>query len=140
MNPMWIWRSFKDGPKIADRLACGDEALEQIILQFLVDLNHQRAAEEAQGHIRYLRPEFQNPDGLQTQETVPLALSKTEIAATIAAKEARKWPTKLSAQVQAIQSLGPDTHLLSQQFGRASQKRQQDIQEILNTLKALGQL
>ena len=37
------------------------EAEEQL-LQRLVDLNHQRAAEEAQGKIRWLRPEYQAPE------------------------------------------------------------------------------
>ena len=42
---------------------------EQSILQRLVDLNHQRAAEEAEGIIRYLRPDYQNPEGPKaTQE------------------------------------------------------------------------
>jgi Arc/MetJ family transcription regulator len=31
------------------------------ILSHLVTLNRQRAAEEAQGVVRWLRPEFQNP-------------------------------------------------------------------------------
>lgn len=40
-----------------------DLSVEEI-LQRLVDLNAQRVAEEEQGVIRYLRPEFQNPDEL----------------------------------------------------------------------------
>ncbi len=34
---------------------------DEEILQRLVDLNYERAAEEARGLIRWLRPEFQNP-------------------------------------------------------------------------------
>jgi hypothetical protein len=51
-------------PPLADRLAANDnaaEALEQDILARLVALNRERAAEEANGQIRYLRPEYQAP-------------------------------------------------------------------------------
>jgi hypothetical protein len=36
---------------------------DEEILQRLVDLNHERAEEESRGIVRWLRPEFQNPDG-----------------------------------------------------------------------------
>ena len=36
---------------------------DETILINLVDLNRARAAEEAAGHIRWLRPEYQNPAG-----------------------------------------------------------------------------
>lgn len=39
-------------------------------MQRLVDLNHQRAAEETQDAIRYLRPEFQDPEGTQKQQVI----------------------------------------------------------------------
>ena len=34
---------------------------DEEILEQLVALNHERAAEESTGKIRWLRPEFQNP-------------------------------------------------------------------------------
>ena len=40
---------------------------EEELLQRFVDLNHQRAAEEAQGKIRWLRPEYQAPEETTTQ-------------------------------------------------------------------------
>jgi hypothetical protein len=36
------------------------------VLRALVDLNHLRATEEAKGKIRYLRPDYQDPDKTQT--------------------------------------------------------------------------
>ena len=53
------------------------EAEEQL-LQRLVDLNHQRAAEEAQGKIRWLRPEYQAPE--ETPEQSELAAGAKEAA------------------------------------------------------------
>ena len=40
---------------------------EEELLQRLVDLNHQRAAEEAEGKIRWLRPDYQAPEQTATQ-------------------------------------------------------------------------
>src|SRR5205814_1950676 len=39
------------------------------LLERLVALNHQRHAEEQQGHIRYLRPDFQNPAGSKNRQS-----------------------------------------------------------------------
>src|SRR4051812_50021457 len=39
------------------------------ILERLVALNAERAKEEANGLIRWLRPEYQNPNGTQSQQT-----------------------------------------------------------------------
>ncbi|MEI6494246.1 MAG: DNA methyltransferase, partial [Verrucomicrobiota bacterium] len=41
-----------------------EQELDQEILTRLAALNAERAAEEAQGIIRYLRPEYQNPSGI----------------------------------------------------------------------------
>lgn len=46
---------------------------EEDILQRLVDLNAARAAEEAQGLIRWLRPDYQNPTGTGTQTALETA-------------------------------------------------------------------
>lgn len=134
-------------PCLADRLAQGDDELEQSILQFLVDLNHRRAAEEAQGKIRYLRPEFQDPEGTQKEQELDLPATEDNAAATkaIAAKaRKRAWPRTLPEQVAALQELlpelGPDPVALTAAFGRASKKRQSEIEQILQTLAALGQI
>lgn len=42
---------------------------DEEILQRLVDLNRERAEEEARGVVRWLRPEFQNPGGVVVEET-----------------------------------------------------------------------
>src|SRR5690606_25365399 len=41
---------------------------EEAVLGRLVTLNAERAAEEARGHIRWLRPEFQNPEAQSEPE------------------------------------------------------------------------
>ena len=129
------------------------KAFEQEILTRLVKLNHARAAEEKKGLIRWLRPDYQNPqkpagansdghrpplqgelDGTETPKTA----KAEKPAATLA------WPATLPAQVAAIQKLiaahGQDPEALSARFGKKSPKRAQQISEILETLKAIGQL
>lgn len=49
-------------------------SVDEEILQLLVALNAERTAEEQQGLIRWLRPEFQNPAGGQkTQANLEFA-------------------------------------------------------------------
>ncbi|MBP7453712.1 MAG: class I SAM-dependent DNA methyltransferase [Ottowia sp.] len=82
------------------------------VLHHLVRLNAQRAAEEAQGHVRWLRPAFQNPQQLlQKQELLahdqkaPEADLADENAApaVVAAKPTQQpWPAALPDQVRAV--------------------------------------
>ena len=53
---------------VCDAYGWPDDLSDEEILQRLVDLNHERAAEEERGLIRWLRPEFQNPDGEQKRQ------------------------------------------------------------------------
>lgn len=123
------------------------EKIEQAILARLVALNQERAAEEKRGLIRWLRPEYQAPDSA----ALPVAEQKEiQLAAgTTAAKSANipdklAWPEGLSAQVAAIQqlipALGPDPEAIAARFGKKSAKRSQQVGEILETLRGLGQL
>ncbi len=139
------WEDLKASMPLADRLAQGDEqaeALEQDILQRLVDLNHERAAEEKRGLIRWLRPEYQNPDGSSSESTS----DQSELAvATPAAKATKQsWPKDLPDQVTAIRQLlpetGPDPSALATHFGKRTKKRLHEIEQILATLQNLGQL
>ena len=130
---------------IADRLARGDEELEQAILQHLVDLNHKRAAEEAAGIIRYLRPDFQDPRNTQAEVSQKgLDLPKAKAAVATAKVGKMTWPKELPAKVALVLELlpetGNDSEALDRVFGRASQKRRTEIEEVLTTLKALGQI
>ena len=130
------------------------------ILTHLVQLNTQRAAEEAQGRVRWLRPEFQNPqESLQKQELpahVQQALegdfgnekplSQSEQSAPVLPRTApvqHPWPATLPEQVRAVaealaRSPTPLTlHALEQCFkGRGPWKK--GLPLLLQTLEALG--
>lgn len=83
---------------------------DEEILERLVALNHERAEEEKQGLIRWLRPEFQNPQGVKaaTQATLVEAGLEAPAPATPAkGKRATKptWPKALPARVVAARDL-----------------------------------
>lgn len=121
------------------------DAWENELLERLVALNLERAEEEARGHIRWLRPEFQNPDGdtaleaKQTELKLPAAKKK---AAKKVAKQ--KWPDRLPDQVAAVRALipemGADAAVLSSAFGRKSGKREGQIAGVLEVLTSLGRV
>ena len=72
------------------------------ILQRLVALNAERATEEARGKVRWLRPEFQNPDGAakQTESNVSEPVPRKLKPETCTRK--RAWPKTLPEQVRAV--------------------------------------
>ena len=121
-------------------LAPGDT---DTLLERLVALNAERAAEEATGHIRWLRPDFQNPSASPIQ-TTPLKLGSDPglATATPATKaEKRPWPATLPEQVRAVaDALTPtpqDEPTLAAHFtGKGPWKKR--LPEILAMLTALG--
>jgi hypothetical protein len=111
------------------------------ILERLVALNAERAKEEASGLVRWLRPDYQNPGGTQTQQTA-LAV-EIEPEAKPGKQRAGKlaWPKTLSERVKAVSTAlatvkepvtAPD---MAKQFARA---RAVDVGEILETLCAVA--
>jgi hypothetical protein len=126
------------------------------ILERLVALNAERAAEEARGLVRWLRPDFQNPSQpAEQQPTLALEEEEEEAAppkpakrkkgsATDAPAEAAKidWPKGRAAQAKAVLAALRECEKavtadeLAQRFARP----QRDvIEELLQALAALGQ-
>ena len=77
---------------------------EQEILQRLVDLNAERAAEEARGLVRWLRPEYQAPDELVGKQSA-LELVDEDAPAPVVLAEKRKWPTDKPGQVTVLREV-----------------------------------
>ena len=136
------WSDLATKTPLADRLARGDEALEQAILMRLVALNHERAAEEAKGQIRWLRPDYQNPTGTTASKADQTELDVAAIAPT--PKGTLPWPKTLPEKVAALRQLlpttGPDAHAMAGHFGKRTKARLTEISQILETLQSLGQL
>ncbi len=124
---------------------------EQEILTRLVALNHERAAEEKRGQIRYLRPDYQNPTAAPTATQSTLSIPEASTQSKIKHPQSSivnpptDWPEKLPDQVQLIRHLLQQTPTataaeLSDHFGRKNQKRTDQIEAIIETLKSLGQV
>ena len=107
------------------------------ILRRLVALNAERAAEEARGLVRWLRPEFQNPDG----RAAPAAAAEFDLSeAAVATGTRPDWPRALPEQMAAVREAlaavgeaGPAD--IARRFRRA---RAASVAPLLQTLAALG--
>lgn len=106
-------------------------------------LNAARAAEEANGQIRYLRPEYQNPAGQTTQTGLNITTKDTKSTKAKASKAKEPWPKPLAERVAATEralaaAAKPVTPAeLAKHFLRA---KPEDLSEILETLAALGRV
>jgi hypothetical protein len=128
---------------VADAYGWPANLSDEEILERLVTLNAERAREEAQGLVRWLRPEYQKPQGEQPAVQARMDLGEEE-AATLATslKAKTPWPKTLPEQVQAVRtalvtSAGPVTaEAIARTFLRA---RTDKVEELLATLAALGQ-
>ena len=77
---------------------------DEDILARLVDLNRQRAEEEARGHIRWLRPDFQNPDGRRPEESS----GELDVEQAVVV-ELRPWPKTLPERMAAVRDVLAET-------------------------------
>ena len=112
------------------------ELSDEHILERLVALNAERAAEERRGLVRWLRPEYQAPKGVPAPTQIGIDLE----VATVPGRKAA-WPKTLPEQAQAVRQalaaeVGPVTpKAVAKRFQRA---RTDKIRELLETLAALG--
>ncbi len=119
---------------------------DQDILSHLVALNHARAAEEAKGQIRWLRPDYQIPRFGTPTDKSQLALTGGNMHDLPAAAGSKpSFPTEGVAQTAAIMAalafattpLTPDALAASFKQGRKTLPR---IQSTLAALARLGHL
>ena len=148
-----VLRELHDELDAAVRAAYGlpPSADAEAVLQMLVQLNAQRAQEEAQGQVRWLRPAFQNPQqSLSKQELFALDVQRLE--ADLTDKNApltqeppsqRPWPAPLPEQVRAVADLLAESAVpltldaIAARFkGRGPWKK--SLPTLLATLEALG--
>lgn len=110
---------------------------ENDLLQRLVDLNRERAIEEASGIIRWLRLEYQNPAG----RTATAAGQQIEADLThIAPAGKTSWPKEMPAQIAAVRAalaeMGEATpEQVARRFARV---RVTSVRPLLESLVALG--
>ncbi|GAA6154974.1 hypothetical protein NBRC116588_04470 [Pyruvatibacter sp. HU-CL02332] len=114
---------------------------DEQILERLVALNQERAAEERAGKVRWLRPDYQIPKFGKPAEQEQLAADLGTPVEAAAGKP--KWPTKLPDQIRLVRATlvgeeAPiDAKALSRRF-TGGRKRDARITELLDTLTELG--
>lgn len=131
---------------VLDAYGWHDNPSDEQILERLVALNAERAAEEAQGHVRWLRPEFQNPQGRgepigKNESLLPADEAVDAPAAQPAAKGKLPWPATLPDQMAALAGVLDGTpqsedDLAARFSGRGKWKVR--LPELLATLATLG--
>ncbi|MEO9297729.1 class I SAM-dependent DNA methyltransferase [Devosia alba] len=125
--------------KTADQLAAEEELLTR-----LVALNQARAAEEARGLVRWLRPDYQipklghkiaRPDGVQTEADL----------AIIPGSDKPTWPSNDNEQISVLVDVlrkaaapVPPEALAMAFDGRNTPKRRDRIANLLETLTTIG--
>nr|WP_298056949.1 DNA methyltransferase [uncultured Halomonas sp.] len=123
---------------LPDKPAAQAEAEEELLMR-LVALNKQRAAEEAQGKVRWLRPDYQAPEEAAATQT-ELQSATLEASTPAAEKTKATWPKDLASQVTLLRDMlaaSPhSTESLAAQFKRKPVK---GVNEVLSALAALGQ-
>ncbi len=110
---------------------------EEELLSRLVALNTERANEEAQGLIRWLRPEFQAPHTQSAQQTeLAVEVDETEtVSVAVASKLA--WPKALPEQVKLVRSLLTQSRTLNE-LNQQFKTKPKALEEVLETLCVLG--
>ena len=133
---------------VAEAYGLPPAATDDAILAHLCALNTTRAAEERNGHVRWLRPEFQRmkdeggrmktrQDALVIPEAAPLHPSSLSLHPS-----RLPWPKTLPDQAAAVRAAlsthatATDAAALAKHFKAAKADR---VQEILETLASLGQ-
>ncbi|MBN2529074.1 MAG: class I SAM-dependent DNA methyltransferase [Deltaproteobacteria bacterium] len=124
---------------------------EDNIIEWLLDLNHQRATEERNGIIKWLRPEFQRanvrlPGEIQeSQETISSAKQAESSLSRIPSmsENKRSWPKTLPERISAIRDLIQNSEGtwtsedVKNSFKRAQVK---SVEPVLESLAAVGVL
>jgi hypothetical protein len=114
--------------------------LDEIILERLVALNAERAKEEAAGHVRWLRPDYQIPrfaKGAAAPKTGELDLGANVVAIE---KGLPAFPKDKGEQVMAIRAVlqasgrPMDAAAMSRAFKNGGKKIEQRVIQALNTL------
>jgi hypothetical protein len=126
---------------VADAYGWPHDLPDNEILNRLVRLNYERAAEESAGKIRYLRPTYQAPG--QQQLGIDLPTSALATSAAVAVASQQEWPKELAQQMQAVRDTVQQAGvpLNTKQVAAFFQRtRPEKVQPLLDTLAALALL
>ena len=150
-----VLRELHDELDAAVRAAYGlpASATTDDVLAELVRLNARRAAEEAQGQVRWLRPAFQQAPAAPADQPLPglapadapEAVAEGTADAAPAAAHRQPWPTALPAQIRLLADTlaASATPLSPEQLAARFQGKgrwRERLPTLLDTLAALGRV
>jgi hypothetical protein len=142
---------------VADAYGWPVDLPDDEILARLVSLNAVRAAEEAQGFVRWLRPDFQRAraglapvqgtlGGMETkvpEATAAQATGQGGVSAVLAARKPQPWPSDRYAQIKAVRDLLatlPGTATVAQVASAFTGARPAAVRRHLDMLERIGVL
>ena len=113
---------------------------DEQILERLVALNHERAAEEARGEIRWLRPEFQDPNHGKAVEPKKVQGELAVAPVSLTAAQ-RSLPAKLPERIAAVRDVLDEMGGIAELRGVAARfkgRKINPVRQALDALVALG--
>lgn len=122
---------------LPDKSADQAEAEEELLIR-LVELNKQRAEEESRGIVRWLRPEYQAPDAVQTEVDIApkAAAAKTE---AVTSKGKATFPKAIPDQLRVLrEALAERSYTTESLAGLFKRKPVKSVEEGLQSLAAVG--
>lgn len=123
---------------LPDKPAEQAEAEEELLMR-LVELNKQRAQEEAQGLIRWLRPEYQAPDAVQQEADITFTEDAVSQPKAAEAKGKATFPKTLPEQLKVLrETLSENSYTIDGLADSFKQRPKKSIEEGLQSLAALG--
>jgi len=123
---------------LPDKPADQAEAEEELLMR-LVELNKQRAAEEAQGRIRWLRPAYQAPEATQVDAELATEQTEAPMAAVPAAKGKTTFPKSHPEQLKVLrEALAERPHTVESMAELFKRKPRKSVEEGLLSLAAVG--
>ncbi|MCF2905525.1 class I SAM-dependent DNA methyltransferase [Octadecabacter sp. CECT 8868] len=122
---------------VADAYGWPNDLSDEDILLRLVALNKERAEEEARGHIRWLRPDYQNPTGQQAAKGKTADMDLGVVAKVEKASWPKSLPEQIAAVREALSEMGEATpEQIARRFVRG---RAVTVEPLMESLAALGQ-
>ena len=134
--------------RVADAYGWGDDwragaLTDAVILDRLVALNRVRAAEEAKGQVRWLRPDFQAPGYVAPAQQVAMPLPEAATTAAGTAATLVPWPATLPDQVVAVAQVveRAGRPIAANDVARAFKgKNAKGVAPVLDALAGMGRL
>lgn len=123
---------------LPDKPADQAEAEEELLMRLVV-LNKQRAAEEAQGQVYWLRPDYQAPEATQVSAKLATEQAEAPKAAVSAAKGKATFPKAVPEQLKVLrEALAERPHTVESLAELFKRKPRKSVEEGLLSLVAVG--